>query len=259
MMVGRELENLYPPKSSSKGEVVFELRGLAARDKFKDVNLTVRRGEILGLAGLIGSGRTEAMMAAIGHTELDGGEVLIDGKRVRIASPRDALRFGVVYSPEDRKYQGLFLEQSVRANIVAASLNECSGAGLMRRSVEQRLSAGFTRDLAIKTPDVERAVSALSGGNQQKVLLAKWLATRPRVLIVDEPTRGVDVGSKSEIHHLLRRFTEAGGAVIMISSELPEILGMSDRIAVFHEGLVAGELSGDEATEEKIMRLATGA
>src|SRR6266542_165889 len=241
------------------GEVIFELRGLTARGKFKDVNLAVRRGEILGLAGLIGSGRTEAMMAAIGHARLDGGEVLIDGRRGRIDSPRGALRLGVVYSPEDRKYQGLFLAQSVRANVIAASLDECAAAGLMRRSAEQRLSAGFTRDLAIKTPDLERAVGALSGGNQQKVLLAKWLATRPRVLIVDEPTRGVDVGSKSEIHHLLRRFTEAGGAVIMISSELPEILGMSDRVAVFHEGRVAGELSCDEATEEKIMRLATGA
>jgi ABC-type sugar transport system ATPase subunit len=259
MMVGRELENLYPPKASRAGEVIFELRGLTARGKFKDVNLAVRRGEILGLAGLIGSGRTEAMMAAIGHARLDGGEVLIDGRRVRMDSPRGARRLGVVYSPEDRKYQGLFLAQSVRANVIAASLDECAAAGLMRRSVEQRLSAGFTRDLAIKTPDLERAVGALSGGNQQKVLLAKWLATRPRVLIVDEPTRGVDVGSKSEIHHLLRRFTEAGGAVIMISSELPEILGMSDRVAVFHEGRVAGELRCDEATEEKIMRLATGA
>jgi ABC-type sugar transport system ATPase subunit len=259
MMVGRELEKLYPPKSDRADDIIFELRGLTARGKFKDVNLTARRGEILGLAGLIGSGRTEAMMAAIGHSTPDGGEVLIEGKAVRIDSPCDALRLGVVYSPEDRKDQGLFLSQSVQANIVAASLNECSGAGLMRRSVERNLSAGFTRDLAIKTPDLERAVGALSGGNQQKVLLAKWLATRPRVLIVDEPTRGVDVGSKSEIHHLLRRFTDQGGAVIMISSELPEILGMSDRIIVFHEGRVAGELSGDEATEEKIMRLATGA
>jgi len=269
MMVGRELENLYPPKAelakaarakaSRAGEVVFELRGLTARGKFDNVNLAVRGGEILGLAGLIGSGRTETMMAAIGHAGLDGGEVLIDGKPVRIDSPRDALRLGVVYSPEDRKYQGLFLSQSVQANIVAASLNECSGGGLMRRSVEHSLSAGFTRDLAIKTPSLDQPVGALSGGNQQKVLLAKWLATRPRVLIVDEPTRGVDVGSKSEIHHLLRRFTEAGGAVIMISSELPEILGMSDRVVVFHEGRVAGELSGDEASEEMIMRLATGA
>ena len=259
MMVGRELEKLYPPKATRMGEAVFELRGLTARGKFDCVSLTVRRGEILGLAGLIGSGRTETMMVAIGHAPLDSGEVLIDGKTVRIDSPCDALRLGVVYSPEDRKYQGLFLSQSVRANIIAASLNECSGAGLMRRSVERNLSAGFTRDLAIKTPDLERSVGALSGGNQQKVLLAKWLATRPRVLIVDEPTRGVDVGSKSEIHHLLRRFTEAGGAVIMISSELPEILGMSDRIVVFHEGRVAGELNGDEADEEKVMRLATGA
>ncbi len=259
MMVGRDLEKLYPPKASLEGEVVFELRGLKARGKFEDVNLTARRGEILGLAGLIGSGRTEAMMAAIGHTPLDGGEILVDGRPVRIGSPRDALAIGIVYSPEDRKYQGLFLSQSVQANIIAASLNECSGAGLMRRSVQRNLSAGFTRDLAIKTPDLERPVSSLSGGNQQKVLLAKWLATRPRILIVDEPTRGVDVGSKSEIHHLLRRFTDQGGAVIMISSELPEILGMSDRIVVFHEGRVAGELNGADATEEKIMRLATGA
>jgi len=259
MMVGRELEKLYPPKADRAGEIIFELRGLTSRGKFEDVNLTARRGEILGLAGLIGSGRTEAMMAAIGHATLDAGEVLVDVKLVRIDSPRDALRLGVVYSPEDRKDQGLFLSQSVQANIIAASLNECSGAGLMRRSVERNLSAGFTRDLAIKTPGLERAVGSLSGGNQQKVLLAKWLATRPRVLIVDEPTRGVDVGSKSEIHRLLRRFTDQGGAVIMISSELPEILGMSDRIAVFHEGRVAGELSGGDATEEKIMRLATGA
>ncbi len=259
MMVGRELENLYPPKSDRAGEVVFELRGMTMRGKFKDVNLAVRSGEVLGLAGLIGSGRTEVMMSAIGHEPRDGGEVLIDDKPARIDSARDALRLGVVYSPEDRKYQGLFLSQGVRANIIAASLSECSGAGLMRRSVEKNLSGGLARDLAIKTSSLERPVGELSGGNQQKVLLAKWLATRPRVLIVDEPTRGVDVGSKSEIHHLLRRFAEAGGAVIMISSELPEILGMSDRIVVFHEGRVAGELSGDEANEEQIMRLATGA
>lgn len=259
MMVGRALENLYPEKAERTGEVLFELRGLTAQGKFYDVNLSVRRGEILGLAGLIGSGRTESMMAAVGHAPLDSGQVIIDGTPVRIDSPRDALRLGVVYSPEDRKYQGLFLSQSVRANIVASSLHECAGrAGLMRRTAEQNLSAGFMRDLAIKAPDIESPVSALSGGNQQKVLLAKWLATRPRVMIVDEPTRGVDVGSKSEIHHLLRRFAKEGAAVIMISSELPEILGLSDRIVVFHEGRVSGEIEGKEATEEKVMRLATG-
>src|SRR5262249_8190468 len=159
----------------------------------KDVNLAVRRGEILGLAGLIGSGRTEAMMAAIGHARLDGGEVFIERPRVRIDSPRGPPRLGVVYSPAEPTYPGLVLAHRVRADVIAASLDECAAAGLMRRSVEQRLSAGFTRDLAIKTPDLDRAVGALSGGNQQKVLLAKWLATRPRVLIVDEPTRGVDV------------------------------------------------------------------
>ncbi len=259
MMVGRELEHLYPPKASRAGEVVFELRALTARGKFQDVNLHVRRGEILGLAGLIGSGRSEAMMAAVGHIAADAGEVWLDGARARIDSPRDALRHGIVYSPEDRKLQGLFLAQSVQANIIAANLTQCSASGLLRSSVARSLSEGFVRDLAIKTPDLEKPVGALSGGNQQKVLLAKWLATKPRVLVVDEPTRGVDVGSKSEIHHLLRQFTERGGAVMMISSELPEILGMSDRIVVFHEGRVAGELSGGEASEEKIMRLATGA
>src|SRR5262249_33970252 len=189
MRVGRALESLYPEKAKGAGEVLFELRGLTARGKFNDINLIVRRGEILGLAGLIGSGPTESMMAAVGHAPLDDGQVVIDGNLVRIDSPRDALRLGVVYSPEDRKYQGLFLSQSIQANIIASSLNECSDrAGLMRRSAEQNLSAGFKRDLAIKTPSLESPVGALSGGNQQKVLLAKWLATRPRVLIVDEPT-----------------------------------------------------------------------
>ncbi len=259
LMVGRALDSLYPPKASSMGDPLFELRGLTARGKFKDITLKVRRGEVLGLAGLIGSGRTEAMMAATGCAPIDAGEILLEGERVRIDSPSDALSHRIVYSPEDRKSQGLFLTKGVRENVIAASLSACSSRGLMRRSIEKTLSDGYVRDLAIKTPHLEKAVGTLSGGNQQKVLLAKWLATRPRVLIVDEPTRGVDVGSKSEIHHLLRRFTEEGGAVIMISSELPEILGMSDRVAVFHEGQVAGELEGHEANEQKIMHLATGA
>ncbi|MCI0391108.1 MAG: sugar ABC transporter ATP-binding protein [Acidobacteria bacterium] len=258
MMVGRELEHLYPPKARQLGEIAFELRGLSARGKFKDLSLEVRRGEILGLAGLIGSGRTEAMMAAVGYIARDSGQVSLDGKPLRVDSPRDAMRYGIVYSPEDRKDQGLFLTKGVRENIIAACLPACSSRGLMRASVERDLSGAFVRDLAIRTPDLEKSVNALSGGNQQKVLLAKWLATKPRVLIVDEPTRGVDVGSKSEIHHLLRKFTEEGGAVIMISSELPEILGMSDRVVVFHEGRLAGELNGLEASEEKIMRMATG-
>ena len=259
MMVGRELDHLYPPKATQPGKVILELRGLSARGKCREVNLQVRSGEILGLAGLIGSGRSEAMQAAIGYLTRDAGEILLDGESVRIDSPRDAIALGIVYSPEDRKDQGLFLQQSVCANIVASNLTSVSSNGLISRAAEKELSDSFVRDLAIKTPDLEKQVGTLSGGNQQKVLLAKWLATKPRVLIIDEPTRGVDVGSKSEIHHLLRRFADAGGAVVMISSELPEILGMSDRIAVFHEGRVAGELSGESATEEAVMRLATGA
>src|SRR5581483_8771419 len=259
MMVGRELDHLYPPKASKVGNVMFELRGLTSRGKCRAVNLSVRGGEILGLAGLIGSGRTETMMAAVGYPPPDAGEVLLDGRLMRINSPRDAIARGIVYSPEDRKEQGLFLRQSVRANIVASSLTAVSRNGLMNHVAERELSDSFVRALSIRTPGGEKQVDTLSGGNQQKVLLAKWLATKPRVLVIDEPTRGVDVGSKSEIHHLLRRFAREGGAVIMISSELPEILGMSDRIVVFHEGRVAGELPGDGATEEAIMRLATGA
>jgi ABC-type sugar transport system ATPase subunit len=259
MMVGRVLDKLYPPKASRVGELVFELRGLAARPKLNGVSLGVRQGEILGLAGLIGSGRTEAMLAAIGVIPRDEGEIRLGGVAIRVDSPQAAKAHGIIYSPEDRKEKGLFLAQSVRANIVAADLAACSRHGLINRAAENALSRAMIRDLAIKTSSLESPVMTLSGGNQQKVLLAKWLATEPRVLIVDEPTRGVDVGSKSEIHHLLRHFTENGGAVIMISSELPEILGMSDRIAVFHEGRVVGELAGQTATEEIIMRLATGA
>jgi ribose transport system ATP-binding protein len=258
LMVGRTLDHLFPAKASNIGAVIFEVRGLTTKGKFKDISLLVRSGEVLGLAGLIGSGRSEAMMASTGCAHLDSGEILLDGKCVRIDRPIDALRHRLVYSPEDRRNQGLFQAKGVRENVIAASLSSCSRVGLMQRSTEKKLTTGYIRELAIKTPDQEKPVGALSGGNQQKVLLAKWLATNPRVLIADEPTRGVDVGSKSEIHHLLRRFTENGGAVIMISSELPEILGMSDRIVVFHEGRVAGELKSDEATEEKIMRLAMG-
>src|SRR5262245_19210194 len=259
LMVGRALDSLFPPKASIIGDAVFELRGVTTKGKFNDVSMRVNRGEILGLAGLIGSGRSEAMMASSGCVRLDAGEILVDGKSVRIDRPIDALRHRIVYSPEDRRNQGLFQAKGVRENIIAASLSCCSKGGLMQRSAERKLTTGYLHELAIKTPDMEKPVGSLSGGNQQKVLLAKWLATNPRVLIADEPTRGVDVGSKSEIHHLLRRFTEDGGAVIMISSELPEILGMSDRIAVFHEGSVVGELKSAEATEEKIMRLAMGA
>jgi ABC-type sugar transport system ATPase subunit len=259
LMVGRALDQLYPPKAVKTGRVIFELRNLSARGRCRNVNLSVRSGEILGLAGLIGSGRTETMQVAIGAAPLDAGEIRLDGEPAPIGSPREALERGVVYSPEDRKEQGLFLAHSVRANIVASSLAAVSRRGLISRAAEKQLSDSFIHSLAIKTPDIEQQVGALSGGNQQKVLLAKWLARSPRVLIIDEPTRGVDVGSKAEIHHLLRRFADSGGAVIMISSELPEILGLSDRIAVFHEGTVAGELSADSATEEAIMHLATGA
>ena len=258
LMVGRTLSDYYPPKASRVGETVLELCGLRLRGKQNDISLKVRRGEILGVSGLIGAGRTEAMLSAIGRLPCDRGEVRLNGQRVSFALPESARKAGVIYLPEDRKADGLFLEQGARGNITAASLSACCKYGIMKRRVENRLASSLVKQLAIRLVDLEQPVRTLSGGNQQKVLLAKCLAPNPRVLIVDEPTRGIDVGAKLEIHHLLRRYAEGGGAVILISSDLSEIIGMSDSVAVFRDGGVAGSLSSQEATEESIMRLATG-
>ena len=257
MMVGRELKDTIPKVGAEHGDVALSVKDLS-REGLHDISLEVRRGEILGLAGLVGAGRTEVARAIFGADPIDTGEIYLDGKRVRIRSPKDAIKLGIGLVTEDRKALGLILGMAVRENISLANLGILSKLGFVIRRKERDVASSYVEDLMIKTPSVEQAVQNLSGGNQQKVVLAKWLFTQSRVLMFDEPTRGIDVGAKTEIYQLMNKLAEKGVAIIMISSELPEILGMSDRIIVMHDGSIAGELTREEATQEKIMHLATG-
>jgi ABC-type sugar transport system ATPase subunit len=258
MMVGRELGTGYPERKGELGEVVLKVEGLTREPRFRNVSFELRAGEILGVAGLVGAGRTEVARAIFGVDRPHSGTVYLEGQPVRITGPGQAVDLGIGYVPEDRKDLGLFLGLDIAQNIGAASLKANSVAGIMSSRRQRAMAEEYVQRLSIRTPSVQVTTSNLSGGNQQKVLLAKWLAIKPKILIVDEPTRGVDVGAKSEVHAILRRLADAGTAVLMISSELPEVLGASDRILVMHEGEVTGELSAAEATEEKIMFLAAG-
>jgi rhamnose transport system ATP-binding protein len=259
MMVGRELSSIFPKRGISAGEIVLELCDVSCRATgVKNVSLNVRRGEILGIAGLVGSGRTQLAETIFGLTPADSGEIRLRGESVAIASPADAIRRGIGYVPEDRPRHGVILEMSIAANTSLANLKNVAHHGLIDRAEERALAAGFVRQLRIKTPSVDMEAGALSGGNQQKVALARWLAIEPAVLILDEPTQGVDVGSKSEIHSLMADLAERGLAIIMISSELPELLGMSDRIAVMHAGGIRGTLDRKDATQQSILSLALG-
>jgi ABC-type sugar transport system ATPase subunit len=259
MMVGRDLEDLYGHTEQPRiGEVALAVHGLRRTGLLHDIGFHVRAGEILGVAGLVGAGRTEMARAVFGVDPKDGGEVRIGNRTVGIRTPRDAIEVGLGYLPEDRKLQGLFLKMALRVNVTAANIDRVSRAGFIQPGKERELSQWFVKQLNIRTPSIEQRAKNLSGGNQQKVVIAKWLAVQPKILIMDEPTRGVDVGAKSEIYALMHDMAQRGMAIIMISSELPEVLGMSDRIAVLREGHLAGELSRAEATEEKIMALATG-
>lgn len=260
MMVGRNLEDLYgKPGNRTIGKTMLDVRNLSQGKRLVDISFSVRTGEILGVAGLVGAGRTEMAKAVFGVDHRDSGEILVDGKSINIRAPLNAIQAGLGYLPEDRKLQGLFLRMAVCTNISAANIPSVSRNGFINNKMERDLAASYTRQLNIRTPSIDQLARNLSGGNQQKVVIAKWLAVHPRVLIVDEPTRGVDVGAKMEIYTLLRRMASEGVAVVMISSELPEILGMSDRILVIREGRSAGELDRANATEEKIMTMATGA
>jgi len=267
LMVGRHLSDLFQKEEIVQaGKPVLEVRGLSRtgtkRDAtaivLNDVSLTVRAGEIVGLAGLVGSGRTELARAVFGADSFSRGEILIDGNVVKIRGPQDAIQHGIGLVPEDRKQQALVLQLAVRENISLATLGSISSVGFIRRADERSLSQRFIEALQIRTPTMEQKVVNLSGGNQQKVVLAKWLALEPKVLLVDEPTRGVDVGAKAEVHALLNKLAQRGVAILMISSELPEIIGMSDRVLVMRQGTIAGELPRAEATQERIMALATG-
>ncbi len=258
MMVGRELKEKIPKQTCEIGDTALEVRSLNRKGVLEDINLKVRKGEVLGIAGLVGAGRTELARAIFGADPIDSGEIILDGKAVNIRSPRDAIRLGIGLVTEDRKSLGLILGMVVRENISLANLDALTKLGFVNHREERRAALQFIEDLMIKTPSCEQQVQNLSGGNQQKVVLAKWLFTQSKVLIFDEPTRGIDVGSKVEIYQLMNRLAANGAAIIMISSELPEVLGMSDRIVVMHEGRITGELSREEATQEKIMWLATG-
>ncbi len=259
LMVGRELSSVFPKRRVSVGEVVFELQGLGSRSAgIRNVNLSVHAGEIVGVAGLVGAGRTELAKTIFGLEEPDQGEILLRGKPIRIGHPSEAIDYGIAYLPEDRRRHGVVLDFPISANITLASLKRLSGLLGMNFGMERQVAVEYTRRLGVKTPAIYNAVSTLSGGNQQKVALSRWLMTQPSVLILDEPTQGIDVGAKAEIHELMMELAEQGVAILMISSELPEILGMSDRVAVMNGGTIARVFDREEATQDKILSVALG-
>jgi rhamnose transport system ATP-binding protein len=259
MMVGREIEAIFPKRAVPIGEVAIELRNLTSHAAgIRDICLEVRAGEILGLAGLVGSGRTQLAETVFGLTPADSGEIRLGARAVRIACPGDAIQQKIGYVPEDRRQHGVVLPMAISANVSLANLEQICRRGLIDAASENSLARTYVERLAVKTPSIHAEAGSLSGGNQQKVALARWLATSPQVLILDEPTQGVDVGSKSEIHRLIVDLAEQGMAILMISSEMPEILGMSDRIAVMHAGRIAATLTREESTQEKLLALALG-
>ena len=257
LMVGRNLATVFPKQEVTPGAVVLEVRGLSGAG-VHDVSLQVRAGEIVGLAGLVGCGRTALAQLIFGLLPPDAGGILLHGKTAKSGIPARAIAQGIALVPEDRRQHGVVLDMAVSANITLASLSKLSHINGLDVARERSIATDYTQRLGIKTPSIAVPVANLSGGNQQKVALSRWLMTQPRVLILDEPTQGIDVGAKAEIHALMSELAAQGVAILMISSELPEILGMSDRIAVMHEGRVAGVLERSDATQEKILALALG-
>jgi len=257
-MVGRELTQLFPKFNSAIGEDVLTVRNLTCKDRFTDVSFNVRRGEILGVAGLVGAGRSEVMESLFGMESFDSGEILIDGVPVTIDSPSTAIEKGMAFLTEDRKKSGLFLVLSVMENMSIVNMPEYSGkSGFVSHAKMAQDCMDQIRRLNIKTPTMDQIINNLSGGNQQKVLIARWLLAQPKILILDEPTRGIDVGAKAEIYRLISELANRGVAIIMVSSELPEILGMSDRVMVMHGGRITGILDKEEADQETILSLAS--
>ena len=257
-MVGRRLETLFPKEQATIGEIALEVRGLTRRGVFSNASFQVRRGEILGLAGLVGAGRTEIARVLFGIDRADAGEVLVAGKHAEIKSPKDAMRLGIVYVPEDRHAQGLVLDFSIAANVSLPIVERLSRLLVVDRVQERQIATDYSKQLQVRSTGVNQAASGLSGGNQQKVVIAKWLATKPTILLLDEPTQGVDIGAKAEVHRIISQLAGQGMAIVLISSELLEVLGMADRIVVLHEGRVAAEFARDDATQERVMAAATG-
>jgi ribose transport system ATP-binding protein len=255
-MIGRKLDSLYPEGGKEKDEIRLEVRNLESRRAVRDVSFAVREGEVLGIGGLVGSGRTELVRAVFSADRRDKGEILLDGKRQCIGSPREAVRAGIGFVPEDRKTQGILLSFSIRKNLTITNLNSISSVpGFILKSREKEKSKDLINLLDIRTGSVEFPAEQLSGGNQQKLVLAKWLGRTCRVIIMDEPTRGIDVGAKAEIYRLIRDLSGQGISIVMVSSEMTELIGMCDRILVMKDGRINGELNRKEFTEENILRL----
>ena len=259
LMVGRDVSQFYQHEVHEPGEVVLEAKALRTPvHPGQELNFSVRAGEIVGVAGLVGAGRTELLQTLFGVTPLVAGEIRVGGERVDPQNPIEAIRAGLALAPEDRKQQGLALEMCVRENMSLPSLRRDQRMGFLNRGQEDDITAEMTRDMRIKTPSPEQIVRYLSGGNQQKVVLGKWLAMKPKLLMLDEPTRGIDVGAKQEIYGLMEELAKQGVAILFVSSEMEEALGMSDRALVMHEGRITGELKREELSEEAVMQLATG-
>jgi ABC-type sugar transport system ATPase subunit len=257
MMVGREISDLFPRRRKASGKAILSVEHISG-PVFRDVSFEVRAGEIVGLFGLVGSGRTDVARAVFGADRIIAGAVHIDGRKLTLRSPEDAIHAGIALAPEDRKLQGLVLGMPIRANISLPILRQLARLFFLRPAQERQLANEYRASLDIRAPSLETPTQSLSGGNQQKVVIAKWLAARPKILILDEPTRGIDVGAKSEVHRLMDDLAAQGVGILMISSELPEVLGMSDRILMMYEGALAGELSREEASEERVMYYASG-
>jgi rhamnose transport system ATP-binding protein len=259
LMVGRSVEQLFPKLETTLGEELLRVENLSRANEFDKISFSVRQGETLGIYGLVGAGRTELAQCLFGLTAPDSGSIHIGGQPVSIANPAGAVRHGLAYVPEDRQQQGAILPFSIAANVSLTNLNSLAPRGICSRQRESALANHWISTLGIKATGPEQNVGDLSGGNQQKVVIAKWLARSPRVLILDEPTKGIDVGAKSAVHAVTSAFAQRGNAVVMISSELPEILGMSDRILVMRRGRVRALLNRDEATAENVVQAATDA
>ncbi len=258
LMIGRDLTEQFPQRHSDIGDVRLEVKNLSDDELLKDISFNVRAGEILGVSGLMGAGRSELMHAIFGDRTIKTGEIFIDNKKVSIKNPKEAMNEGLALVTEDRKSAGLLLDKSIRENITLANFEELSKRGFVDQKMEKDVAESSSKMFNIRTESIETLTQNLSGGNQQKAFIAKWVLTTPKILILDEPTRGVDVGSKAEIYDIMNDLTKQGISIIMVSSDLPEVIGMSDRIAVMHEGRLQGIIKKKDASQENIMTLATG-
>lgn len=257
-MVGRAIDDFYPERTTTPGQTLLAVNNLEPQGHFKPISFTLRKGEILGVAGLMGAGRTEIMRALFGLDKQEGGTITLNGKTITLHSPSEAIKAGIAFITEDRKSEGLLLDFSIAQNITLPTLERICDSPIMKQSRLWDFAKKLSDKLHVKTQSISLPVSALSGGNQQKVVIAKWIGLSPSIIIMDEPTRGIDIGAKRDIYDLMNTLTDQGVSIIMVSSELPEVLGMSDRIMVIHEGAVAGIVDRKDATPESIMSLATG-